>query len=240
MEKILIIGASSDIGRALLSSLNSSDTHAIAHYNSGRQKLDEIASAFKGTLSLVGADLSSEAETQRLIDEIRTETIGKIILMSAPKVAGTRFKSLPWEQFERQLSVQLRASVMILQALLPSMAKRKRGKVVFISTSYTYGVPPSFLAHYVSAKYALLGLAKALAAEYATKNIQINSVSPSMVETSYLETIDERIVEMNAESHPLKRNAVADDIIPLIRFLLSSGADYMNGVNIPVAGGQIF
>ncbi|MDA7510140.1 SDR family oxidoreductase [Verrucomicrobia bacterium] len=240
MEKTLIIGASSDIGRALLSSLNSSDTHVIAHYNSGRKKLDEIASAFTGTLSLVGADLSSEAETRRLINEIRNETISKVIFLSAPRVAGTRFKSLLWEQFEQQLSVQLRASVMILKALLPSMAKRKQGKVVFMSTSYTHGVPPSYLAHYISAKYALLGLAKALAAEYATKNIQINSVAPSMVETGYLEALDDRIVEMNAESHPLKRNAVPDDIIPLIRFLTSSGSDYMNGVNIPVAGGQVF
>jgi 3-oxoacyl-[acyl-carrier protein] reductase len=240
MEKILIIGASSDIGRALLSALDSPETHAIAHYNSGRHKLDDIASTFKGTLSFVGADLSSEVETQRLVDEIRTETISKIVLLSAPRVASMRFRSLPWETFEEQLNVQLRASVMILQAFLPAMAKRKQGKVVFMSTSYTLGVPPSYLAHYISAKYALLGLTKALAVEYATKNIQINSVAPSMVETGYLETIDERIVGMNAQNHPLKRNAVPNDIIPLIQFLLSSGSDYMNGVNIPVTGGQIF
>ncbi|MDB4224866.1 SDR family oxidoreductase [Granulosicoccus sp.] len=107
-------------------------------------------------------------------------------------------------------------------------------------TSCTIGVPPNYLSHYVCAKYAVLGLMKALAAEYASKNIQINSVAPSMVETGYLKALDERVVQMNAESHPLKRNAVPDDIVPMIAFLLSSGSNYMNGVNIPVAGGQVF
>ena len=45
---------------------------------------------------------------------------------------------------------------------------------------------------------------------------------------------------MNAESHALERNAVPEEIIPLIRFLISSGFDYMSGVNIPITGAQTF
>ena len=117
------------------------------------------------------------------------------------------------------------------------MAKRKMGKVVFMLSSYVLGTPPKALSHYTVTKYALLGLANSLAAEYASNNIQVNSVSPSMINTRFLQNINPRLVEFTAEGHPLKRNAVVDDIVPVLSLLLSSGSDYLTGVNIPITGG---
>jgi 3-oxoacyl-[acyl-carrier protein] reductase len=70
--------------------------------------------------------------------------------------------------------------------------------------------------------------------------LNINAISPSMVETGFLKKVPEKIVEMSAEQHPLKRNATPEDIAPLAHFLLSSGSDYMTGVNVPVSGGLVF
>ena len=66
------------------------------------------------------------------------------------------------------------------------------------------------------------------------------SVSPSMIDTKFLNTINEKFVELNAYNHPLKRNAQVDDVTPVIKMLLSSDADYINGVNIPITAGSIF
>ena len=107
-------------------------------------------------------------------------------------------------------------------------------------SSYVLGVPPKALTHYTTIKYALLGLVKSLASEYSDKNIQINAVSPSMIDTKFLDNINEKFVELNAYNHPLKRNATVDDIAPIIKMLISKESDYINGINIPVTGGSIF
>jgi 3-oxoacyl-[acyl-carrier protein] reductase len=98
---------------------------------------------------------------------------------------------------------------------------KKRGKVVCMLSSVVLNIPPKALAQYTTVKYALLGLVKSLASEYADKNIQINAVSPSMVETKFLDNINEKFVELSAYNHPLKRNAVVDDIAPIIKKLIS-------------------
>ena len=87
-------------------------------------------------------------------------------------------------------------------------------------------------------KYLLLGFMKALAADYEGKEININSVSPSMIETKFLNQIDDRIVQMNAENSAENRNASVSDIVPAIVFLLSDAANYMHGVNLNLSNGN--
>ena len=86
----------------------------------------------------------------------------------------------------------------------------------------------------------MLGLVKSLASEYADKNIQINALSPSMIETKFLDNINEKLVELSAYNHPLKRNAKIDEITPIIKVLISKESNYINGVNIPITGGSVF
>ena len=81
---------------------------------------------------------------------------------------------------------------------------------------------------------------KALASEYADKKITVNCISPSMIDTKFLSLINERVIELTAEMHPLKRNAKVSDIIPTLLMLLSEDAEYINGANLPITGGSIF
>ena len=123
---------------------------------------------------------------------------------------------------------------------MPKLAKEKRGVVVVMLSSCVLGVPPKALSHYTTVKYALLGLVKSLASEYADKRIRINAISPSMIETKFLSNIDERLIEIIASNNPLKRNASPTDIVPTVKLLLSDDASFMNGANLPITGGSIF
>ena len=238
---ILIIGASSDIGLNLIRSI-SDEALIIAHFNSSNKNLLELSKKISNELVTLKADLSKEEETNNLIDtiEINYGIPNKIVHLTANKVANIRFKDVSWSDFERDINISLRSTVLILNRFLPKMAKQKRGKVSIILSSYVLGVPPKALSHYTTIKYALLGLAKSLASEYADKNIQINSISPSMIDTKFLDNINEKFVELHAYNHPLKRNAHVDDITPMIKMLISKESDYINGVNIPITGGSAF
>ena len=149
-------------------------------------------------------------------------------------------KNIIWDDFQNEINICLKSIILILNIFLPQMAKLKKGKVVIILSSVVINVPPKALTQYTTIKYALLGLVKSLASEYSNKNIQINAVSPSMIDTKFLDNINEKFVELNAYNHPLKRNANVNEVTPIIKMLISKESNYISGVNIPIAGGSAF
>mgnify|MGYP006085888147 CR=1 FL=1 len=238
---ILIIGASSDIGLNLIKNINY-EALILAHFNSSNKGLLELSNNIENELILLKADLSKEAEVNKLLDKIENHygTPNKIVHLAAPKFSNRRFKDLLWEDFQNEIDVSLKSIISILGRFLPKMSKMKQGKVVLMLSSVVINVPPKALAHYTSIKYAMLGLVKSLASEFSDKNIQINAISPSMTETKFLDNINEKLIELNAYNHPLKRNAHLNEITPIIIMLISKESDYINGVNIPITGGIAF
>ena len=238
---ILIIGASSDIGLNLIENINE-DALILAHFNSSNEALLELSQKLNNKLITIKADLSCVDEINQLLATVESEygVPNKIIHLAAPKVENIRFKDSQWSDFEENINIGLKSAMIILNKFLPQLAKKKEGKIVLMLSSYTLGVPPKALAHYTTVKYAMLGFLKSIASEYGDKNIQINAVSPSMIETKFLDNINEKLVEINAYNHPLKRNATIENITPVIKMLISKDSDYINGVNIPITGGSVF
>lgn len=247
-ETILLIGASSDIGLEIIrqESVRPEGDDAplfLAHYHRSLAKLERLRESMPGVnIVPLEADLSRLDDVESLAKRIQTEhpIVNKIVHLAAPKFEYRRFKDIRWDDFQRELDVQLRSLVCILQGLLPGMAQRKQGRVVVVLSSVTLNVPPAALAHYVTAKFALLGLVRALAAEYASRHVNINAVSPSMVETAFLEKLPERMVEIAASQHPRQRNATPRDVAATVRFLLSDDAEFITGANLPISGGMSF
>jgi 3-oxoacyl-[acyl-carrier protein] reductase len=241
-DVLLVLGASSDIGSKIIQSVYGEDTIILAHYNKSLEKVASLKKSLGENIVPIQADLSKEEAIFSMISFIEKNYSfpTKIVHLPAPKVKHVRFKDITWKDFELFFSLQLKSIVLILNRFLPLMAKNKCGKVVFILSSYTYNVPPKALSHYVTAKYGLLGLMKALASEYAEKGIQINAVSPSMVETTFLSEISKRLVEIESDLHPLKRNALPNDIAPMVKLLLSNESNFITGTNLPISGGGVF
>lgn len=240
---LLITGASSDIGLELIRSLIDRNFDIIAQYNSNSAELEKIKAEFpKNRIRLIKADLSKESDIKNLVQEIKTvqTKIDDFVHLASPKAASKRLKDLEWQDLQNHFDVQLKSAHLILKDFLPEMAKRKTGKVVFVLSSYTVGVPPIAMAHYVSAKYAMLGYMKSLASEFRTKGICINAVSPSMVDTKFLSEIPDLTKAMTTDAHPLKRLAKTTDVAPAIKFLLSEESNYITGTNLPITGGEVF
>lgn len=214
-------------------------SNIITHARSSVSGLNDAASSLGLKLNLVTSDLSSEAATAGLVSYVEASGIelDSIVFFAAPRLRINRFHKLKWADFEHHLGVQSRAAFELLKSQLPGMAKRKSGKVVFVLSSVLDGKPPLCMSDYVFGKYAMLGLMKAAAAEYAGKRLCINAVSPSMMETRFLEDLPSTLVEMNAEAHPRGANATPTEIIPIIHFLLSDEAGFITGQNIIASGG---
>ena len=241
-ETILLIGGSSDLGREIARQYRGEDSTLLVHYSKSLDKVKALqAESSTPKIVPIKADLSKANDVTALIAQVSKHGVpDKIVHLAAPKSRSIYFRKSSWEDFSQDLDVQLRSAVMILREFLPLMAERKRGKVVFVLSSFVLGAPPQATAHYTAAKHALLGLMQVLAAEYVKHHININAVSPSMMQTAFLDNLDKRMVEITAAQSPLGRHALPTDVAPLVKFLLSAQADYIVGANIPVAGGTAY
>jgi 3-oxoacyl-[acyl-carrier protein] reductase len=240
----LVVGASSEIGRALLRQLPlAADESVLAHHHSGAEVLRALASETPDRdVRLLAADLTTPAGAEALARQVLdTGTkVLRLVHLPAPKLHYTRFKDLSAEAFEREYTVQVRSITVLLQAVLPAMVAARKGRVVFVLSSVVYGKPPAALCHYVVAKYALLGMLRALAAEYADRGITFNAVSPSMLRTPLVAELPEKLLEIAAERNPMKRLATPGEVAAAIVRFLSDDAGFTTGCNWPVTGGESF
>lgn len=244
MNKIyLILGGSSDIGCALLERLNREQENSIflVHYYSSDEKIKNILARNGNVIQTFQADLSKKEKVQELISMIEQDYTAPthIVHLPANKFEYVKLKNYSEEALQKDMEVQVYSLLQILKAFLPKMIKGgQKAKVVAMLSSYTFSVPPKYMMNYIITKYALLGLVKSLASDYAGKNVCINGISPSMVETKFLNGIDERIIAMNAEKSAGKVNATPEQIVPAITFLLSAESDYITGINLNVSNGN--
>lgn len=239
-KKILILGASSDIGIALIKGIHTKYEVVIAHYNSSFIELANLHKELGDKLQTVKADFSNESDTDEFIRYVKEKYayVDHIVHLPAQRIIPRKFVKSVWGDMLLDINVQLGSVYKISQNFIPEMSKNKKGKLVFVLSSYTV-ITPKFMTPYTTIKYALLGLMKSLATEYADKNININAVSPSMIETKFLEDTPRLVIEQSAIENPMKRNACVCDIVPLISFLLSEEADYITGQNIVISGGSV-
>ena len=106
------------------------------------------------------------------------------------------------------------------------MQQNKYGKIVFMTTQYTEQMP-SELLHYITAKSALNGFAKALAVELAPKGIRVNLVSAGMANTNLISDIPEKVKLITAARTPLRRLAEPQDVADAISYLISEKSDFL-------------
>lgn len=252
INKYLITGASSDIGCELIRELVDSaapsapfDGKIIAHCRSGADKLTALIAqrpALAGRLEAVCADLRVESDVESLVEAVRKGygVPTHIVHLAAAPLQLTRATEIDWCALAADIDIQMRSIGSLLATFLPLMVKSgRRCKVVIMLSSVTLAAPPKFMAQYVIAKYALLGLFRAVVAEYADKPVCINAVSPSMIETQFLAALPPKYVELAAAALPSKRIAAVADVVPVIRFLLSPDSDYISGVNLPITSGSV-
>jgi 3-oxoacyl-[acyl-carrier protein] reductase len=242
-QTYLILGASSDLGCAFIQRHKwAVDDTVFAQYCHSAAKLNELADKLPCTLEPIAADFLLEDSTKAFCTYLAEKKIipTHILHIPAVPIENKRFIEYSWQEALDQLNVQGRSLFCVLQQVIKSMVKRKEGKICIVLSSCCLNVPPKFLSVYVMMKYALMGMAKALAAEYASKNIQINMVSPSMMETKFIKNIYKQVIQQSAQTNPMQRNACPGDVAAIVECLFSTDTVFVTGVNIPVTGGEEF
>lgn len=240
-KALLLLGASSDCGIQILKRIHMNYELIYAHYCHNKENLLNLKDLIDEEMILIQDDFSLDIGGSTCLEVIENKGIwpDHVIHLCAPKYKNYKFIKAKWGVFEEMINISLRSCVVVLEQVIAKMKKEKRdGRIIFMLSSYIQNIPPRFTSPYIVTKYALLGLMKELSAEYCSDGIMVNGVSPSMMETKFLDCIPELIVEKNAKESLFGRNLNVDEAVPVFEFLLSEGASRITGQNIVVSGGN--
>jgi 3-oxoacyl-[acyl-carrier protein] reductase len=140
------------------------------------------------------------------------------------------------DDFGAVLDTNLTGAYRVAKRAVRPMIRLRRGRIIFIS-SVVAMLGSGGQANYAASKAGLIGLARSLARELATRNITVNVVAPGFVDTDMTaELADDRKTAILA-GVPLGRLGSADEVAAAVAFLASPDAAYITGAVIPVDGG---
>ncbi len=181
-QHALVTGANRGFGAAIVRALSAAGA-AVTLLARDRTTAEAVAASLPGRAHIVRADVTDRAAVQRACTEAAA-TLGPvdILVNNAGWVESVPFLKATPETFHAMIDVHLMGAVHTAQAVLPAMVERGRGRIVNIASfAGLHGAP--YVAHYVAAKHALVGLTRALALEFAAKGITVNAVCPGYAET---------------------------------------------------------
>ena len=239
----IITGAGGGIGRvtAVLFAREGANL-VVTDYNakSGQETLGEIQ-AGGGEGLFVQGDVTKPEDAERIV-EAALAKYGQIdILFNNAGISriGT-VETLPVEEFDQVYGVNVRGPFLMSKYVIPHMRKRRSGTIINMGSTAALAAAINMTSYGVT-KAAILGLTRAMAADYAQEGIRVNCLCPGATETPLLKQIlRERPPEQSEafiKKHPIGRLAQPGEIALAALFLASDDSSFMTGAAMSVDGG---
>jgi NAD(P)-dependent dehydrogenase (short-subunit alcohol dehydrogenase family) len=252
----LITGAADGIGRAVAEALFDAGAEvflADANEKQLSQTVEEMkahAGDRSGAITGRPLDVTSGKKVREVVDEIVAARGGIDILVNCAGVISSHpLLDLSETEWDRVMNVNVKGMFLVTQAVMPSMIKKKQGKVVNIGSDLSSN-GQRMLAHYTASKHAVLGFTRSVALEMAEHGILVNTVCPGPTETKlhhrdvdmqliYSGLSKEAHMQRERESIPLKKLGKPSEVARVVLFLVSDENTHITGEAVNVCGGLV-
>jgi 3-oxoacyl-[acyl-carrier protein] reductase len=233
----LVTGATGGIGGEIARALHQQGA-TVAVSGTRKEKLDELAAQLGERVHVLPCNLSEPEEVNQLVANAEKAMGGLDILVNNAGLTrdtlAMRMKDADWEQV---LEVNLTAAFRLSRAAIKGMMKRKWGRIINIS-SVVAQTGNAGQANYISSKAGLIGMAKGLATEVASRNITVNCVAPGFIETAMTDALNDKQREATLSRVPAERLGTPAEVAACVAFLASEEAGYVTGHTLHANGGM--
>lgn len=239
----LVTGARREIGRAIALTLAGAGARIAVHHAGTEEEASDAASvvaeieAGGGEAKGFGQDFALDDAGVHLAAAVATWAPIDILVLNASIELPENYRSITRERFDRQIAVNLRTTLELLQALVPPMAERGWGRVVTIGSVQQIRPHPAMLV-YAGTKAAQLNWALNLAREFGGHGVTVNNLAPGAILTARNRAQMAIEGEALAARIPAGRVGTPDDLVGAALLLCSDAGRYINGQNLFVDGGR--
>ncbi|MGE7984143.1 SDR family NAD(P)-dependent oxidoreductase [Solibacillus sp. NPDC093137] len=233
----IITGAGSGIGKATALRFSEEGANVVCADLRGAEEIANEIKQLGGSAIAVETDISSSESWTNLLNKTLQE-FGEVNILcniaGIPEV-GTKIVDLTEENFEKIINVNLKGVYLGMKAVLPEMEKNGSGKIINLaSISAHIGVDGA--PSYTAAKGGVSSMSRQVAIEYANKNIQVNAVSPGIINTGMAAASPE-MTKALIDLTPVGRLGEPREIAHTLLFLASNESDFITGQTLKVDGG---
>lgn len=239
----LVTGARREIGRAIAVGLAGAGARLAIHHAGTEEELSDAEAvvreiqAIGGAASTFGQDFAQEEAGRHLAAAVTAWGRIDILVLNASIELPEDFRAITREHFDRQIAINLRSTMELLQALVPPMAERGWGRVVTIGSVQQERPHPAMFV-YAGTKAAQLNWALSLARQFGSHGVTVNNLAPGAILTA--RNRDQMALEGEAlvQRIPAGRLGRPDDLVGAAMLLCSDAGSYINGANLFVDGGR--
>ena len=245
-EIAIVTGGGQGIGAAISSRFAAEGARVVI-----AQRTEAIGAAHAGAIRESGGEAISYATDVTVRADIEALVEGTVEAFGPPTIlvnnAGIAVFEDPLKldqaQWDRCFDVDLDAAWWVSQVVLPHMLAAGRGAIINIASSHSFQIIPGCFPYPV-AKHGLIGLTRALAAEYGAKGVRINAICPGYIETRGLHDYFETFPDPDAERarvgglHVVARIGRPEEVAGPALFLASEDASFISGEALMVDGGM--
>lgn len=241
----LVAGGTRNIGRAVAEGLAEAGADVAVIGGSDKAALDDTLQALAGhgvRCTGVLQPLDDAPGVDRTVQQILTELGHVDILVNVAAVRpAAAAEDITVEDWDAVMAVNLRGPFQLAQAVLPGMKVRGFGRIINFSGINAYWGRTA-RAHVVTTKGGIVGLSRALAKEYATDGITVNTVVPGTIDTvrhtpEWYPDMDRRWAG-HLERVPMARMGTMEEVVSVVLFVASSRSSYLTGHEFFVTGGS--
>lgn len=235
----LVTGASRGLGAAIARRLGADGWAVAVNYRSDRAGAEAVTGDIRaagGRAEAFAADVTDEAGVAELVDRVadRLGAVETLVLNATGPQPEVPLEELGWQAHMDQLVFFVKSPTLLVQACLPAMKERRRGRVIQIGSDIVdRGLP--HMSAYVAAKGAQHAMTRSWARELGPYGVTVNVVAPGWIPVERHAGLD---VTGYLADVPVGRVGTPEDVAAAVSYLASDAAAYVTGQRLTVNGGH--